>query len=75
MDAVAGFLTPTAMFVMLLVLHVARPAVRVDGYAHGKVTETPPLYRPNGMRVFVSRRGESNSIVTQWHSGGSFRIT
>ncbi len=54
MQAVAGFLTPTALFALLLALHVALPAIRVRGYAHGKVAGTPPHYRLNGLLVFVA---------------------
>lgn len=54
LQAVAGFLTPAILFAILLALHVALPAIRVDGYAHRKVSGTPPRYRLNGMLVFVS---------------------
>ncbi len=53
LQAVAGFLTPTALFAILLALHVVLPAYRVDGYAHRKVEGTPPRYRLNGLLVFV----------------------
>ena len=53
MQAIAGFLTPTAVFAILLALHVALPALRVDGYAHRNTAETPPRYRLNGIAVFV----------------------
>ena len=39
--AVAGFLTPTAIFAILLALHVILPAHRVEGYAHRYVGSTP----------------------------------
>lgn len=50
-QAVAGFLTPTAVFLILLALHVVLPAFRVDGYARGDAP--PPRYRLNGLLVFV----------------------
>ena len=52
-QAIAGFLTPTAIFAILLALHVVLPAYRVEGYAHRQVTGTPPQYRLNGLAVFV----------------------
>ena len=52
-QAVAGFLTPTAIFAILLALHVVLPAYRVEGYAHRQVSGTPPQYRLNGLAVFV----------------------
>ena len=53
LQAVAGFLTPAALFAILLALHVVLPAQRVDGYAHRNVAATPPQYRLNGLAVFV----------------------
>ena len=52
LEAVAGFLSPTALFVILLVLHSVIPALRVDGYAHPN-TE-PAQYRLNGGIVFIA---------------------
>ena len=53
LQAVAGFLAPTALFAILLALHVVLPAQYVDGYAHRNVAATPPRYRLNGLAVFV----------------------
>lgn len=51
-QAVAGFFTPWALFATLLALHVAIPALRVDGYAHQNTS--PARYRLNGGAVFVA---------------------
>ncbi len=48
-QAVAAFLTPTAIFVILLALHIVLPARRVDGYTR----VTTNRYRLNGFPVFV----------------------
>ena len=48
-QAVVAFLTPTAVFAILLGLHVVLPARRVDGYAR----VTPNRYRLNGLAVFI----------------------
>ena len=48
-QAVAAFLTPTALFAILLALHIILPARRVEGYAR----VTPSRYRLNGLAVFV----------------------
>ena len=48
-QAVTAFLTPTAVFAILLALHIVIPARRVDGYAR----VTPNRYRLNGLAVFV----------------------
>ena len=53
LQAVAGFLTPTALFVILLALHIVLPAYRVEGYAHRNVAGAPPQYRLNGLAVFL----------------------
>ena len=48
----AALLTPTAIFAILLVLHIVLPALRVDGYAyHG--AEGTPRHRLNGIAVFA----------------------
>ncbi|MYD97344.1 MAG: ergosterol biosynthesis protein [Gammaproteobacteria bacterium] len=52
-QSIAGFLTPTAIFAILLILHVILPAKRVDGYAHHGTSGTPVRYRLNGIAVFV----------------------
>ena len=48
-QAVAAFLTPTALFAILLALHIVLPARRVEGYAR----VTPSRYRLNGLAVFI----------------------
>ena len=48
-QAVAAFLTPTAIFAILVALHIVLPARRVDGYAR----VTPNRYRLNGLAVFI----------------------
>ena len=48
-QAVAAFLTPTALFAILLALHIILPARRVEGYAR----VTPSRYRLNGLAVFI----------------------
>ena len=50
---VAAFLTPTAIFAILLVLHVVIPALKVDGYAYRGADGTP-RYRLNGLAVFAA---------------------
>ena len=40
-EAVPGFFTPTAIFVIILVLHVIIPALRVEGYVHEEATSAP----------------------------------
>ena len=52
-QAIAGFLTPTAIFAILLALHVVLPAYRVEGYAHRNLGASPPRYRLNGLAVFL----------------------
>ena len=49
-QAVAAFLTPTAIFAILIVLHALLPALQVDG--HPRVA--PSRYRINGLAVFVA---------------------
>ncbi len=51
-QAVAAFLTPVAVFAILLVLHIVLPARHVDGYAYRGAAGTP-RYRLNGIAVFV----------------------
>ena len=48
-QAVAAFLTPTAIFAIFLALHVALPARRVSGHARVKQDR----YRLNGLAVFL----------------------
>ena len=53
LEAIAGFLAPTAVFAILLVLHGVLPARRALGYAHPNTTQTPVRYRLNGLLVFA----------------------
>ena len=53
-ETVAAFLTPTAVFLLLVVLHAVIPARHVDGYAHPSASEIPNRYRLNGLAVFVA---------------------
>ena len=48
-QAVAAFLTPAAVFAILLALHIVLPARHVDGYTR----VTPNRYRLNGLAVCV----------------------
>ena len=48
-----GFFTPTAIFVIILVLHVIIPALRVEGYVHEEATAAPVQHRLNGLIVFI----------------------
>ncbi len=48
----AAFLTPAAVFAILVVLHAVLPARRVDGYAYRGAAGTP-RYRLNGIAVFA----------------------
>ncbi len=52
-EAVAGFFTSTAIFVIILVLHVIIPAFRVEGYVHEEATAAPVQHRLNGLIVFI----------------------
>ena len=54
LEAIAGFLAPTAVFAILLVLHSVLPARRALGYAHPNTTQTPVRYRLNGLLVFAA---------------------
>ena len=51
MEAIAGFLTPAIVFVLMLALHVVFPALRVDGYSHPNTA--PAQYRLNGGLVLL----------------------
>lgn len=53
LEAIAGFLAPTAVFAILLALHGVLPARRAPGYAHPNTTQTPNRYRLNGLLVFA----------------------
>ena len=52
LEAVAGFLTPTVLFAILVALHSILPALRVEGYAHPNTTAAQ--YRLNGGVVFIA---------------------
>lgn len=52
-QAIAGFLTPAAVFAILLALHAIIPALRVDGYAHPGAGPRAQ-YRLNGIAVFMA---------------------
>ena len=50
---IIGLLWPLAIYVLVLVLHIATPARWVDGYVTDKITKKRLRYRLNGLRVFV----------------------
>ena len=53
MEAVAGFLTPLAVFAVVFVAQVILPARRVPGYVIDEQTGQPRNYRLNGLLVFL----------------------
>ena len=53
-QTIAAFLTPTAVFALLLALHAIIPGMRVDGYAHPSAAGSPNRYRLNGLAVFIA---------------------
>ena len=53
MEAVAGFLTPLAIFAAFFVAQMAVPARRVTGYVVNPETGEPRNYRLNGILIFV----------------------
>ncbi len=53
MEAVAGFLTPLAIFALFFVAQIVLPARRVTGYVVNPETGEPRNYRLNGILVFV----------------------
>ena len=53
-QTVAAFLTPAAVFAILLALHAIIPARRVDGYTHPSAAGMPNRYRLNGLAVFLA---------------------
>ena len=53
MEAVAGFLTPLAIFALFFVAQLILPARRVTGYVVNPETGEPRNYRLNGVLVFV----------------------
>ncbi|MYE86833.1 MAG: ergosterol biosynthesis protein [Gammaproteobacteria bacterium] len=52
-QAIAAFLTPTAVFAILLVLHGLLPARRVEGHPRAGTGGQPDRYRLNGLLVFA----------------------
>ena len=53
MEAVAGFFTPLAIFVVFFLAQMILPARRVPGYVINPDTGEPRQYRLNGLLVFV----------------------
>ena len=53
LEAIAGFLTPTVVLGIVLVLHIVIPAPRFEGYAHPNTETSPTRYRLNGLAVFI----------------------
>ncbi len=53
MEAVAGFLTPLAIFALFFVEQIILPARRVTGYVVNPSTGEPRNYRLNGILVFA----------------------
>ena len=49
----AGWFAPLAIYLGILLLHLALPARRVDGYAVDTATGRPLRYRLNGLVVFA----------------------
>ena len=52
-EAIAGFLTPLAIFALFFVAQVILPARRVTGYVINPETGEPRNYRLNGILVFL----------------------
>ncbi len=52
-EAILGFLTPLAIFVVFFVAQVVLPARRVPGYVINPETGQPRNYRLNGLLVFI----------------------
>ena len=52
-EAILGFLTPLAVFVVFFVAQVVLPARRVPGYVINPETGQPRNYRLNGLLVFI----------------------
>ncbi len=59
----AGWFAPLAIYLAILVLHLALPARRVDGYAVDTATGQPLTYRLNGLLVF-------GVVVLAWLAAG-----
>ena len=64
MEAIAGFLTPLAVFAAFFVAQFVLPARRVPGYVVDVATGEPRSYRLNGILVFVI------AIVVWWFEVG-----
>ena len=52
-EAIAGFLTPLAIFVVFFLAQLILPGRRVSGYVINPETGEPRIYRLNGILVFV----------------------
>ena len=52
-EAIAGFLTPLAIFAVFALAQIILPARRVPGYVIDEATGEPRSYRLNGILVFV----------------------
>ena len=53
MEAIAGFLTPLAIFAVFFIAQIILPARKVPGYVKNPATGEPRNYRLNGIVVFV----------------------
>ncbi len=53
MEAIAGFFTPLAIFVVFFLAQIILPARRVTGYVINPETGEPRNYRLNGLLVFL----------------------
>ena len=51
--SLAGFLAPVVVYAVVIALHLLLPAQRVDGYVIDPKTQSPFLYRLNGLAVFI----------------------
>lgn len=56
-DIIAGFFAPWIVFAVILLLHLALPARRVDGYVRDPRTGKPLRYRLNGPLVLAATVG------------------
>ena len=52
-EAIAGFLTPLAIFAVFFLAQIILPARRVPGYVINPETGEPRTYRLNGILVFA----------------------
>ena len=62
-EAIAGFLTPLALFAAFALAQIVLPARRVPGYVINPETGEPRNYRLNGLPVFVI------AVALWWASG------